>query len=95
MKKFLLLCFLLTACGAYTYQLQWPQGTTEAQFKKDSSECESETRTGFADLANEMNAVGTHAADEDSQSFWNRCMESKGYTRVKVPRSQATAPKAH
>jgi hypothetical protein len=91
------LCFLLAACGgAYTYELKWPEGTTAAQYKKDGDACEIEARTGFADLANEMNAVGTRAADEDSQRHWNRCMESRGYALVKVPRRQAaSAPNAH
>jgi hypothetical protein len=64
---------------------------TAAQFKKDGYECES-ARTGFVDLANEMDAVGTSAADrDDAQRIWNRCMESKGYELVKVPRSQPAA----
>ena len=81
----LLLLFLLPACVATTYQLQWPQGTTAAQYEKDSEACEVDARTGFAELPNEMNAVGTSAADDDSKRLWNRCMESKGYARVKAP----------
>jgi hypothetical protein len=95
MKPLLLLLFLLAACGAYTYRLKWPEGTTAAQFKKDSAACETEPGTGFVDLANEMNDVGTSMAErDDSQRLWSRCMESRGYTLVKVPRSQAaTTPR--
>lgn len=80
MKRLLLVCFFLAACGAFKYQLRWPEGTTAAQFKKDSAECETEPRTGFVDLANEMDAVGTSMAErDDSRRLWNRCMESRGY----------------
>jgi hypothetical protein len=83
----LLLLFLSAACGAYTYQLRWPEGTTEAQFKKDSEECNAETRTGFDELANEMGSVATSMADREDAELWNRCMGSRGYERVKVPRN--------
>ena len=87
-RKSLILLFLLTACRAYTDQLRWPEGTTTAQFKKDSGECEVETRTHFVDVANEMNAVGTSTGDgDDSQRLWYRCMELKRYEVVKVPRT--------
>jgi hypothetical protein len=88
MIRLLFLFFLLAGCGAYTYQLKWPEGTTAVQYKQDSEACEVEARTGFADLANEMNAVGTRAADVDSQRLWNSCMESRGYALVKTPRTQ-------
>ncbi|HKA32852.1 MAG TPA: hypothetical protein VKH64_06540 [Candidatus Binatia bacterium] len=93
MKRLLFLLFLLAACGAYTYQLRWPEGTTAAQFKKDSDECETEPRTGFADLTNEMNDVGTSMAErDDSRKLWYSCMESRGYALVKAPRGQAASP---
>jgi|GEM_PF-1739313 len=92
-RKSLILLFLLAACRAYTDQLRWPEGTTTAQFKKDSDECEVETRTHFVDVANEMNAVGTSTGDgDDARRFWYRCMDLKGYALVKVPRSQPTTP---
>ncbi|HEY1372205.1 MAG TPA: hypothetical protein VGH50_07025 [Candidatus Binatia bacterium] len=92
MKPLLFLCFLLAACGAYTYQLKWPEGTTAAQFKKDSAACEAEPRTGFVDLTNEMNDVGTSMAErDDSERLWNRCMEARAYELVKVPRGQAAS----
>jgi hypothetical protein len=83
--RLLLLSLILSACGVTSYQLKWPEGTTPAQYQKDSEACESEARTGFAELSNEMNAVGTSAADDDSKRLWNRCMESKGYALIKVP----------
>ena len=90
-KALLLLFVLAAACRTYTYQLRWPEGATAAQFKMDSDACAS-ARPAFDDSANEMNAVGTSAADrDDTQRLWNRCMESRGYERVKAPRSQPAA----
>ena len=85
-----LLLFLFPACAAYSYQLQWPPGATAAQYKKDSEECDAETRTGFAELTNEMGSVATSMADDDMRRLWNRCMASRGYELVKVPRNAAT-----
>jgi hypothetical protein len=89
MKTLIVPLFLLAACTSYGYQLRWPEGTTAAQYKKDSDECEIETGTGFVDLANEMDAVGTSAAArDDSRMLWNRCMGARGYKLVRAPRGE-------
>lgn len=82
MPRVLLCALLLSAlvsCRSYTYQLNWPEGTTVAQHKKDSYECEIETRS----VAHTTLRPGT---------LYNRCMEARGYELVRVPRRQPKVP---
>jgi hypothetical protein len=67
MKKWILFLVLLILLGCTYKQRDWYKpGMMEVELKKDSYECEKETlNTGYSWVR--------------SDSFFRRCMESKGY----------------
>jgi hypothetical protein len=74
------LCFVLSACAATSWS---KPGTTQAEYNKDSYECERDMR--------QSGGYGTGLAGAlNAQGFEDRCMIARGYTKVAA--SSAAAP---
>ncbi len=79
MKKLTLGVLLaLTACGPTEISLQ-KRGVSEAEWKKDDFEC---TREAYATGGGVTNQYG-RTTREPNPSMYQKCMEARGYTRVK------------
>src|SRR5437899_9366442 len=69
------LSFLLSACASTSWS---KPGATQAEYNKDSYECERDMR--------QSGGYGTGLAGAlNAQGFAERCMIARGYTKVTVP----------